>query len=133
MTARNVQDEAKRNGLPWTIAKGFDTFTPISEPIAKSNIPDPHEVELELSVNHTIRQQDSTGLMVFRIPRLLSDVSRIMTLEPGDLVLTGTPKGVGSVEPGDVMRALLSTQGKQLESIEVRVEEKPGPYKFEET
>ena len=134
MTARNVQDEAKKKGLPWTIAKGFDTFCPISEYIPKSLIPDPHNAELYLKVNGKTRQDDSTALMIFKIPRLLSDISKVMTLEKGDLVLTGTPKGVGSVEVGDVMKAGIRVGGKELEQgIEVEVAEKGGLYEFSET
>ena len=135
MTARNTQDEAKRKGLPWSIAKGFDTFLPMSRFLNKMQIPDPHDVELFLSVNGQVKQNDSTGLMLFRIPRLLQEISRVMTLQKGDLVLTGTPKGVGSVEVGDMMRAGLRVGGKVLEhaKIEVAVEEKPGPYEYTET
>lgn len=133
MTGRNVQDEAKRKGLPWSIAKGFDTFLPISAPIPKSSIPNPHAVGLSLSVNGKLRQQDSTELMLFRIPRILADISKVMTLEKGDIVLTGTPKGVGQVLVGDVMKAVLSVEGKELESIEVGVQDKGGLYAFKET
>lgn len=56
MTARNVQDEAKHKGLPWSIAKGFDTFLPISKLIAKSRIPDPHNAHLWLSINNQLKQ-----------------------------------------------------------------------------
>jgi 2-keto-4-pentenoate hydratase/2-oxohepta-3-ene-1,7-dioic acid hydratase in catechol pathway len=133
MTARNVQDEAKNKGLPWSIAKGFDTFLPISKFIPKSVIPDPHNVELSLTVNGETKQSDSTSLMIFRIPRQLSDISKVMTLETGDLVLTGTPKGVGPVSVGDVIMARLSVDGKEIETIEVEVQEKPGPYEFAET
>lgn len=135
MTARNVQDEAKRKGLPWDIAKGFDTFLPISAPIAASTIKDPHDVELYLNVNGKERQRDSTALMLFRIGRQLSDISRVMTLEEGDIVLTGTPKGVGPVETGDVIEAGLRVGGKELEEakIKVGVEERTGPYEFRET
>ena len=133
MTARNVQDEAKKKGLPWSIAKGFDTFCPVSEVISKAEISDPHDVNLELTVNGQVRQSDSTNLMLFRIPRQLSDISKVMTLEKGDLVLTGTPKGVGPVKVGDVMKAVLSSGGKELAKIEVGVEEKGGSYEFAET
>ncbi|MCJ1357992.1 MAG: hypothetical protein MMC33_007990 [Icmadophila ericetorum] len=134
MTARNVQDEAKKKGLPWSIAKGFDTFCPISDYIPKSAIPDPHDAELYLHVNGKTRQDDSTALMLFRIPRMLRDISKVMTLEKGDLVLTGTPKGVGSVEVGDVMKAGIRVGGKELEQgIEVEVAEKGGLYEFSET
>jgi acylpyruvate hydrolase len=133
MTARNVQDEAKRKGLPWSIAKGFDTFLPISAPIPAASLPDPHNVNLSLSVNNKERQNDSTNLMLFRIPRILSDVSRVMKLEKGDIVLTGTPKGVGKVVTGDIMRAVLSVGGRNLQTLEVGVEEKGGLYEFKET
>ncbi|TVY91027.1 putative hydrolase [Lachnellula willkommii] len=135
MTARNAQNEAKKKGLPWDIAKGFDTFLPVSEIIAKSSIPDPHKVELYLDVNGKSRQADSTELMLFRIPRILSDISKVMTLEKGDIILTGTPKGVGPVVPGDVIKAGLKVGGKELEEakIEVVVEESTSTYEFKET
>ena len=135
MTGRNVQNEAKKKGLPWSIAKGYDTFLPLSNVIDKSKIPDPHNIELYLSVNGQMRQNDSTNLMLFQIPRLLGDVSKVMTLEPGDIVLTGTPKGVGPVVPGDVMRAGIKVDGKEIEEakIEVNVEESTSSYEYAET
>lgn len=135
MTARDVQDEAKRKSIPWTAAKGFDTFLPVSKNIPKSAVADPHDVELWLSVNGKDRQRDSTALMLFRIPRILSEISRVMRLEEGDVVLTGTPKGVGKVEVGDVMRAGIMVGGEEVKegAIEVGVEEKGGLYVFEET
>lgn len=135
MTARNAQDEAKRKGLPWDIAKGFDTFLPMSGLIPKSAVADPQDLELYLDVNGKERQRGSTGLMIYRIPRILSDISRVMALHPGDIVLTGTPAGVGSVEPGDVMKAGVRAGGKELDQgrIEIPVEESPSSYVFEET
>ncbi|KAI5862164.1 hypothetical protein GGS23DRAFT_108794 [Durotheca rogersii] len=135
MTARNIQNEAKKKGLPWSIAKGFDTFLPIGAPIAKAAIPDPHAIELYLTVNGEPRQADSTELMLFRIPRILSDISRVMALRKGDIVLTGTPKGVGPVVPGDVMRAGIRVAGRELDDarIEVRVEESTSDYIYAET
>ena len=135
MTARNMQEEAKKKGIPWTAAKGFDTFLPISHYIPKSDIPDPHDVELWLTVNGEERQRDSTALMLFRIPRILSEISRVMKLEEGDIVLTGTPKGVGPVQVGDVMRAGVRVGQKELKEgvIEVGVEERGGLFVYEET
>ena len=135
LTARNVQNEAKKKGLPWTIAKGFDTFLPISASISKASIPNPHDVEIYLSVNDEVKQSDSTNLMLFRIPRLLNDISQVMALEKGDVVLTGTPKGVGSVDVGDVMKAGIRVSGRELEEgrIIVNVKEKGGLYAYEET
>lgn len=135
MTARNVQNEAKKKGLPWDISKGFDTFLPMSNIINKAAIPDPHKIELYLTVNGKVQQNDSTELMLFRIPRILGDISKVMTLEAGDIILTGTPKGVGPVVPGDVMRAGIRVDGKELEEakIEVAVEESTGAYEYAET
>jgi len=135
MTARNTQNEAKKKGLPWSIAKGFDTFCPMSSIIPKSAIPDPHAVDVFLSVNGEMRQDDSTNLMLFQIPRMLSDISKVMTLEKGDIVLTGTPKGVGSVKAGDVMRAGVRVGGKEVGegAIEVVVEDSVSSYEFKET
>lgn len=135
MTARNAQNEAKKKGLPWDISKGFDTFLPMSEIIPKSAIPDPHNIEIYLSVNNKMQQEDNTNLMLFTIPRILSDISKVMTLEKGDIVITGTPKGVGPVVPGDVMRAGIRVNGKELpeSKIEVGVEESTSTYEFAET
>lgn len=135
MTARNAQNEAKRKGLPWDIAKGFDTFLPMSNVIEKEAIADPQDVELFLEVNGQVKQQGSTNLMIFQIPRILSDISKVMTLHPGDVVLTGTPAGVGPAVPGDVMRAGVRVGGKELEAgrIEVEVEESVRDYEFAET
>ena len=141
MTARNAQDEAKKKGLPWSIAKGFDTFLPISNVIPKTALPDdPHSerVQLYLQVNGEERQRDTTDLMLFQIPRMLSDISRVMTLEEGDVVITGTPKGVGEVKGGDVMTAGLIVDGKEIEEarMEVQVEdakEEADGYVYKET
>lgn len=130
MTARNIQDECKKKGLPWTIAKGFDTFAPISNFIAKECIRDPHDVELWLEVNGQSRQKDTTGLMLFRIPRLLREISGVMKLEKGDIVLTGTPKGVGEVVVGDRMIGGLRVDGKEMVQgrLNVHVQERAGGY-----
>jgi acylpyruvate hydrolase len=135
MTGRNVQEEAKKKGYPWSIAKGFDTFLPIAGPISKDTIKDPHNIDLYLKVNGETKQEDNTELMLFRIPRQLSDISKVMTLEKGDIVLTGTPKGVGPVKTGDVMEAGLKVDGKEVEGAKMRVEvkDREGPYEYAET
>jgi acylpyruvate hydrolase len=135
MTGRNVQEEAKKRGLPWSIAKGFDTFLPIAGPIEKGKISDPHNVELYLKVNGETKQNDNTELMLFRIGRQLADISRVMTLEKGDIVLTGTPKGVGPVVTGDVIEAGIRIDGKEVEEgkIKVDVKDRDGPYEFSAT
>lgn len=133
MTARNVQDEAKKKGLPWSIGKGFDTFLPVSNFITKEKIPDPYNVELVLKINGEVKQQDKTNLMLFPIHKILSHMSSIMTLEKGDLILTGTPKGVGPINPGDKIEAYLLVDGKVIEEIKLDAEQKPGPYEYKQT
>ncbi|EEH37770.2 fumarylacetoacetate hydrolase domain-containing protein [Paracoccidioides lutzii Pb01] len=133
LTARNIQDSAKKAGLPWSIAKGFDTFLPISSLIPKSRITDPHNATLHLSVDGQLCQRDNTNLMLYRIPRQLADISSVMTLEPGDLVLTGTPKGVGEVVGGQVMKAGIEVDGVEVEEggIEVEVRDRTeGRFEF---
>ncbi|GAB7343329.1 hypothetical protein MBLNU457_1377t1 [Dothideomycetes sp. NU457] len=135
MTARNIQEEAKKKGYPWDINKGFDTFLPLQGPISKEVIKDPHDIELWLKVNGQIKQQDKTELMLFQIGRQLSDISKVMTLEKGDIVLTGTPKGVGPVGTGDVMTAGLRVDGKDIAeaNMEVPIEDSKGSYVYQET
>lgn len=134
-TARNVQDEAKKKGLPWSIGKGFDTFCPLSSFIPKSKIPDPYNVELFLKINGETKQDDLTSLMIFPINKILSTMSSVMTLEKGDIILTGTPKGVGKVVPGDHIVAGLKVDGVEIEEghLDLPVEQKPGPYVYKET
>lgn len=103
MTARDFQDEAKKKGHPWTLAKGFDTSCPISSFIPKERIADPHNIELWCSVNGIMKQKGCTKDMIFKLPSLISYISNYFTLEEGDIVLTGTPAGVGPVNPGDII------------------------------
>jgi 2-keto-4-pentenoate hydratase/2-oxohepta-3-ene-1,7-dioic acid hydratase in catechol pathway len=98
LTARNQQDEAKKAGLPWSAAKGitcligltlgYNTFLPLSKFISKEQIPDPHDVRLELRVNDKVVQDDNTNLMLFKIPELFDAITDVMTLTRGDLVLS---------------------------------------------
>lgn len=107
ITARDIQSEAKKNGWPWSIAKGFDTFAPISDVVMKKEVPDANKLDLELKVNEDIRQKSNTKNMVFTIEEIIEYISNIMTLEPGDLIMTGTPEGVDEIKSGDVLDANL--------------------------
>lgn len=116
MTARDVQSLAKEKGLPWTVAKGFDTFCPIGDRVSADGI-DSTRLEIELSVNGETRQQGSTSLMLFPVAELVAYCSTVFTLEPGDLIYTGTPSGVGPVKAGD--RLVASVTGLPELSVEV--------------
>ena len=107
MTLRDIQNESKKQGTPWTVAKGFDTSAPISEIIPVVNIPNPHELTITCKVNGALRQKGSTGDMIFKIDILVEYTSSIFTLEAGDLIFTGTPVGVSEVKPGDTIEAEL--------------------------
>jgi 2-keto-4-pentenoate hydratase/2-oxohepta-3-ene-1,7-dioic acid hydratase in catechol pathway len=95
VTARDLQ----KSDSQWTRAKGFDTFCPVGMPADAPS--DLTTLEVVTRVNGTERQRGKASDMAFSIPFLLSYISRIMTLEPGDLVCTGTPAGVGTLQPGD--------------------------------
>jgi len=103
VTARDLQ----RSDGQWTRAKGFDTFCPIGDEVPAPA--DLHALEVTTRVNGSVRQHATANEMVFAIPMLLAYISSIMTLEPGDLVATGTPAGVGRLEVGDVVEVQVAT------------------------
>ena len=105
MTLRDVQDELKKKGLPWEIAKGFDSSCPLSDFAPASSVADPQDLKIMLKLNGQERQNGSTGLMINSVARIISHLSTIFTLEEGDVILTGTPAGVGRVAPGDRLEA----------------------------
>ncbi|XP_031568836.1 probable acylpyruvase FAHD1, mitochondrial [Actinia tenebrosa] len=105
MTNRKLQNEDKKKGHPWSIAKGFDTACPISNFFSKSEIADPDNLRLWLKVDEELKQDGSTCDMMFKIPFLISYVSKVMSLEEGDLLITGTPSGVSAVKAGQMITA----------------------------
>ncbi|KUG08644.1 fumarylacetoacetate hydrolase family protein [Solirubrum puertoriconensis] len=102
LTARDLQSKAKSKGLPWDLAKGFDgsaplgaTFKPVSE------FADLKNINFRLEVNGEVRQQGSSAMMLHDFNKIISYVSRFITLKMGDLIFTGTPSGVGPIQVGD--------------------------------
>jgi 2-keto-4-pentenoate hydratase/2-oxohepta-3-ene-1,7-dioic acid hydratase in catechol pathway len=117
VTARTLQ----RKDSQWSRAKGFDTFCPVGEPKP------PGEVDLEslsvvTRVNGEERQRGRSDQMVFSVPYLISYISGIMTLEPGDLLATGTPEGVGPLSVGDVVEVELTGLGVLRNPVKAREE-----------
>lgn len=108
VTARDIQQKAKEKGHPWSVAKGFDTFAPLSTFISADQIDNPQNLDLQLSVNNEIRQADNTKLMIFPVRELVHYLSTIFTLQPGDIIMTGTPKGVSALQKGDHIEASLN-------------------------
>ncbi len=112
ITARDLQ---KKDGQ-WTRAKGFDTFCPVG-PWIETDLA-PHESRVTCRVNGAVRQDAPTSDMIFDVPTLLAYISRVMTLEAGDLIVTGTPEGVGPIAPGDALEA--EVQGVGVLSVHVK-------------
>ena len=111
MTLRDVQDNLKKKGLPWDIAKGFDTSCPLSDFVPAEKVADPQQFTIRLLLNDEERQNGSTSLMMNSVAGIISYLSGIFTLEEGDIILTGTPAGVGRVQSGDRMEASIEGVG----------------------
>ncbi len=101
LTLRDVQSELKKKGLPWEIAKGFDTACPLSDFVEAAKVADPQNLTIRMTVNGETRQDGNTSLMIHRIPAIIAYMSGRFTLDPGDVILTGTPAGVGRIVSGD--------------------------------
>ncbi|MFW9824773.1 MAG: fumarylacetoacetate hydrolase family protein [Candidatus Thorarchaeota archaeon] len=113
ITARKMQIRDRNINLPWYRSKNFDGFGPIGpniEPCDK--IDDPHNLNIELKINGVIKQSSNTKYMIFKIPELLEYLSTYLTLEKGDIVATGTPSGVGPIQPGEKIEATIEKIGK---------------------
>ncbi len=123
LTLRDVQSEAKKRGEPWLVSKGFDGSAPVSLVAAASEVGDGSGLEITLDVNGERRQQASTSRMIFPVAELIALASRTITLERGDLLLTGTPAGVGPIRAGDRLEAAIEKVGK----LTVTVEAEPEP------
>ncbi|GAB3884460.1 fumarylacetoacetate hydrolase family protein [Spirosoma agri] len=117
-TARDVQSRLKAKGLPWELAKGFNGSAPISPFVPKSDFPDLQNLNFRLDLNGETRQLGNTSLMLFKIDYLISFVSHYFLLQQGDIIFTGTPKGVGPVQLGDRLTAYI--EDKKLLEIDVK-------------
>lgn len=117
-TARQLQEEAKKKGLPWTLAKAFNYSAPISPFTPVSKYPDHKNLNLEFYVNGELRQKGNSQDMLFDIESLIVFLSRYFHLKTGDLIFTGTPAGVGKVSVGDHLEGFL--EGEKLLDLHVR-------------
>jgi acylpyruvate hydrolase len=110
-TARDLQQKAKEKGLPWDIAKGFNGSAPVSDKfLLVSDFKDVKNINFSLSINGEGRQQGNTSLMLFDFDYIISYLSKFFTLRTGDLIFTGTPKGVGPVKVGDRLAAYIENE-----------------------
>jgi 2-keto-4-pentenoate hydratase/2-oxohepta-3-ene-1,7-dioic acid hydratase in catechol pathway len=118
-TARDLQQKCKEKGLPWEIAKGFDHSAPISNYyIPAKELVDPQNIRFHLLLNGNKVQDGNSADMIFPFSKVIAYVSQFITLEPGDLVYTGTPAGVGAVKPGDKLEAFL--EGEKMLTCSIK-------------
>ena len=108
LTLRDVQAQLKQLGRPWEVAKGFDGACPVAGFVEKSQLQHPQQLEFRLLVNGKLRQNGNTANMIRGINQLISEMSQHFTLLPGDMVLTGTPAGVGPLAAGDELELQLA-------------------------
>ncbi|RLB72693.1 MAG: fumarylacetoacetate hydrolase family protein [Deltaproteobacteria bacterium] len=117
LTLRDTQGELKSAGLPWEIAKGFDTSCPLSDFTAIEKVSNPNNLELCLKVNGEIRQQGNTAQMMRSVEQIIAELSTFFTLETGDIILTGTPAGVSRIKPGDHLEGTIEGVGSLQVSV----------------
>ena len=110
VTARDIQENAKKGGKPWAVAKGFKQSSPLSEFIPADTVLDNSSFDLKLWVNEDLRQSGNTKDMERSVEQLVSYLSKVFSLRKGDIIFTGTPEGVGKISSGDVIKAKLNEE-----------------------
>lgn len=121
LTLRDVQNKLKEKGHPWERAKAFDNACVLGDWLNVASIADYTQAKYQLIINNDTRQVGDTRLMLFPIAELLADISQQFTLQAGDVVMTGTPKGVGALHAGDsISMQLHTTDGVQSWSVLVK-------------
>ncbi|HOP09126.1 MAG TPA: fumarylacetoacetate hydrolase family protein [Candidatus Methanofastidiosa archaeon] len=119
ITARDLQNKYIKEGRPWSICKGFDTFAPTKlDIVPKEMIKDPDALDIRLSINGKVRQDSNTRNMIFSVAEQISEISKITTFDRGDIIATGTPEGVGQIFKGD--RLFAEIEGIGTLSVDVK-------------
>jgi 2-keto-4-pentenoate hydratase/2-oxohepta-3-ene-1,7-dioic acid hydratase in catechol pathway len=116
-TARDLQEELKKQGLPWEKSKGFDNSAFVGNFLDKNAFENIQNLDFSLQINQKIVQTGNTQDMIFAIDKIIADISQYFTLKVGDLIFTGTPSGVGAVQIGDVLEGFLEGQSNFKFSI----------------
>jgi fumarylpyruvate hydrolase len=111
MTRRDIQAEAKKLGRPWDMAKGFDHSAPIVLMVPASAVADPSKGLIELKVNGQVRQSSDLSFLIWSIPETIAYLSKLVRLEAGDLIFTGTPEGVAACVRGDLLEGQVAGVG----------------------
>jgi len=117
MTRRDLQIQAREKRLPWDLAKNFENAAILSELVPASEIGHPEKGKIELKVNGVVRQSSDLGMMIHPVPTIIAHLSRFYHLQPGDLIYTGTPEGVGPVAAGDHIEGSIEGVGRITLSI----------------
>ncbi|MFX0557601.1 fumarylacetoacetate hydrolase family protein [Maribacter sp. CXY002] len=117
-TARDLQSKLKEKGLPWEKAKGFDGAAVIGEWLPKTKFKDLNDLNFKLIKNDKVVQSGNTGLMLWKIDEIIAYVSTFFMLKKGDVIFTGTPAGVGKVEPNDYLRGGL--ENTELFTVKIK-------------
>ena len=110
MTRRDLQNEAKKTGRPWDMGKGFDQSAPMGMLVPAAGI-DPSKGKIELRVNGKVTQTSDLSKLIWSVPEVIANLSGLVRLEPGDLIMTGTPEGVAAVVRGDVLEGFVEGVG----------------------
>lgn len=118
LTARDIQQEAKEKGWPWTLAKGFNGAAPVSAFLDPAELGDLQDLQFRCLINGELRQHGHTADMIFDIPTLLAYITQFITVKKGDMIFTGTPKGVGPLAIGDHIEAFLGE--RQMMDFHIR-------------
>jgi fumarylpyruvate hydrolase len=112
MTRRDLQGQMKKQGRPWEIGKAFDHSAPMTELVRASEIGHPDAGAIWLKVNGEVRQEGDMNQMIWKVPEMIAYLSRLFELAPGDLIMTGTPSGVGPVNRGDQLHGFAEGIGE---------------------
>lgn len=117
-TARDVQSKLKEKGLPWEKAKAFNGSAPVSKFVSKDRFLDINNINFSLHKNGQLVQQGNTALMLWNIDEIIEHISQYFTLKVGDIIFTGTPKGVGPVQIGDALEAYI--EGEKMLTVAIK-------------
>ena len=111
MTRRDIQNEAKKTGRPWDMGKGFDKSAPMGALVPAAGV-DPSKGKIELKVNGKVVQTSDLSKLIWSVPEVIANLSELVELAPGDLIMTGTPEGEAAVVRGDVLEGFVEGVGE---------------------
>jgi len=117
MTRRDLQGQMKEQGRPWEIGKAFEHSAPCAELVPADEIGHPDQGAIWLKINGEMRQEGDLNQMIWKVPEMITYLSRLFTLQPGDIIMSGTPSGVGPVVRGDKMRGHVEGVGELSLSV----------------